>query len=97
MVKYGFGLLPALAVLRLSVAAKDIWRQLVLLGWWRELTVVASALGLAIFNARGMRDLCEEEIYFWTFLNLIFFVAALIMARSPEHAGTVAVQSGVAA
>jgi len=26
-----------------------------------------------------MRDLCEEEIYFWTFLNLIFVAAALIM------------------
>jgi hypothetical protein len=41
---------------------------------------VASALGLAIFNAGGMRDLCEEEIFFWTFLNLVFFAAALIMA-----------------
>jgi hypothetical protein len=47
--------------------------------------IVASALGLAIFNARGMRDLCQEEIYFWTFLNLIFFVAAFIMTRSTGH------------
>ena len=78
--KYAFALLPALAVLRLSAAGDQVWRQLLLFGWWRELTVVASALGLAIFNAGGMRDLCEEEIYFWTFLNLIFFVAALIMA-----------------
>jgi hypothetical protein len=82
--------LPALAVLRLSAAGNAVWRQILLLGWWRELTIVASALGLAIFNARGMRDLCEEEIYFWTFLNLVFFAAALIMGRraSPSHAAS---------
>jgi hypothetical protein len=28
-----------------------------------------------------MRDLCEEEIYFWTFLNLVFLAAALVLAR----------------
>jgi len=85
MLKYAFALLPALAVLRMSSVGDSVWRQILLLGWWRELTIVASALGLAIFNARGMRDLCEEEIYFWTFLNLIFFVAAFIMARSIRH------------
>jgi hypothetical protein len=78
--KYAFALLPALVVLRLSAPGGEVWRQLLLLGWWRELTVVASALGLALFHAGGMRDLCEEEIYFWTFLNLIFFGAALILA-----------------
>jgi hypothetical protein len=90
MLKYAFALLPALAVLRLSVIEKKIWRQVLLLGWWRELTIVASALGLAIFNARGMRDLCEEEIYFWTFLNLVFLAAALLLATRrarPEAAG----------
>lgn len=79
MVKYAFALLPALAVLRASSAGPRIWLDLVLLGWWRELTIVAGALGLAVFNARGMRDLCSEEIYFWTFLNLVFFTACLIM------------------
>lgn len=78
--KYAFALMPALAVLRLSAVPDQVWRQVLLLGWWRELTVVASALGLAIFNARGMRDLCEEEIYFWTFLNLVFLGAALVLA-----------------
>jgi hypothetical protein len=87
MLKYTFGLLPALAVLRMSAVGDAVWRQILLLGWWRELTIVASALGLAIFNARGMRDLCEEEIYFWTFLNLTFFATALVMARSARHRG----------
>jgi hypothetical protein len=93
MAKYTFALLPAFAVLRLSSAGNRIWRQILLLGWWRELTIVASALGLAIFNARGMRDLCEEEIYFWTFLNLIFFVAALTMTRRNDRQGAAAVAS----
>jgi hypothetical protein len=85
MAKYGFALLPAFAVLQLSSAGDRVWRQILLLGWWRELTIVASALGLAIFNARGMRDLCEEEIYFWTFLNVIFFVAALTLTRRRDR------------
>jgi hypothetical protein len=29
-----------------------------------------------------MRDLCEEEIYFWTFLNLVLFGACLIFPRT---------------
>jgi len=90
MLKYAFALLPALAVVRLSAARSQIWRQLLLLGWWRELTVAASALGLAIFNARGMRALCQEEIYFWTFLNLIFFAGALIMATPASRPDAVA-------
>jgi hypothetical protein len=82
--KYAFALTPALAVIRLSGAGQSIWRQLLLLGWWRQLSVVASALGLAIFNARGMHDLCGEEIYFWTFLNLVLFTACLIFSRGPD-------------
>jgi Type I phosphodiesterase / nucleotide pyrophosphatase len=85
--KYAFALAPALAVLRLSAISDRVWRQILLLGWWRELTIVAGALGLAIFNARGMRDLCEEEIYFWTFLNLVLFAACLVFSRaSPSSA-----------
>jgi hypothetical protein len=82
--KYAFALAPALAAIALSGAGQTVWRQLLLLGWGRELTVVASALGLAIFNARGMHDLCGEEIYFWTFLNLVLFAAALVMTRRSE-------------
>jgi hypothetical protein len=79
--KYAFALAPALAVIRVSGAGQTIWRQLLLLGWSRELSIVASALGLAIFNARGMHDLCAEEIYFWTFLNCVLFAASLAMMR----------------
>ena len=82
--KYAFALAPALAAIALSGAGQTVWRQLLLLGWGRELIVVASALGLAIFNARGMHDLCGEEIYFWTFLNLVLFAAALVMTRRSE-------------
>jgi hypothetical protein len=56
--------------------------------------IVAGALGLAIFNARGMRDLCEEEIYFWTFLNVIFFVAALTMTWRNDRRDAAAVAPG---
>ena len=84
VLKYAFALAPALFVLRLSAVGDSVWRQILLLGWWRELTIVASALGVAIFNARGMRDLCEEEIYFWTFLNLVFLAAGLILSRPPK-------------
>ena len=87
MLKYGFALLPALAVIRAAGAGREIWTEILLLGWWRELIIVASALGLAVFNARGMRELCSEEIYFWTFLNLIFFAACLIV-RSPARSRT---------
>jgi hypothetical protein len=84
--KYAFALVPALAMIRVSGAGQTIWRQLLLLGWSRQLSVVASALGLAIFNARGMHDLCGEEIYFWTFLNLVLFTACLIFCRAGRPA-----------
>jgi hypothetical protein len=87
MAKYSFALLPALAVLRLSAAGDRIWRHLLLLGWGRELMIVTSALGLAIFNARGMSDPCAEEIIFWTFLNLLFLAAALVLASPLEDPG----------
>ena len=77
--KYAFALLPALILIQ-RAAGNSIWPQLLLLGWARELTIVAGALGLAIFNARGMGDLCAEEIYFWTFLNLVLFAAYLIFS-----------------
>ena len=94
MLKYAFALLPPLALLRLSSAGDLVWREILLLGWCREMTIVASAIGLAIFNARGMRDLCEEEIYFWTFLNVTLFVACLIFSRSWRSA-TLPAQPGM--
>jgi hypothetical protein len=86
MAKYSFALLPALAVLRLSAVGDRIWRHLLLLSWGRELMIVTSALGLAIFNARGMADPCAEEIIFWTFLNVLFLAAALVLAPPSKDA-----------
>jgi hypothetical protein len=73
MLKYAFALVPAFAVLRASSAGERVWSDLLLLGWWRQLTIVAGALGLAVFEGGGMRDLCSEEIYFWTFLNIVLW------------------------
>jgi hypothetical protein len=84
MLKYAFALVPAFAVLRASAVTERVWSQLLLLGWWRELAIVALSLGLAVFKARGMRDLCAEEIYFWTFLNLVLFAACLIFSQRPN-------------
>jgi hypothetical protein len=68
--KYLFVLLPALAVLYFAALGTPLAFQLLQLGWWRELMIVISSLGLAIFDRRGMNELCREEICFWTFLNL---------------------------
>ena len=87
MSKYAFVLLPALALLRLSPVGDRVWRELVLLTWWRQLMIAVSALGLAIFNTRGMRDPCEEELIFWTFLNLLFLATALLMTRPMKSLG----------
>lgn len=81
MSKYAFALLPALVLLRLSAVGDRIWREILLLTWWRQLMIAVSAVGLAIFNTRGMRDPCDEELIFWTFLNLLFLVVALLMTR----------------
>ncbi|MFL6589120.1 MAG: alkaline phosphatase family protein [Chthoniobacterales bacterium] len=84
IVKYSFALLPIVGILRCAIQDRRVWGQMLLLGWWRELTIVAGALGLAVFNARGMRELCSEEIYFWTFLNLFFLALSLVFSRPPR-------------
>lgn len=81
MSKYAFALLPALVLLRFSTVGDRVWREILLLTWWRQLMIAVSAVGLAIFNTRGMRDPCDEELIFWTFLNLLFLVTALLMTR----------------
>lgn len=42
--------------------------------------IVLRALGLAIFDARGVDELCSEKIYFWTFLNLTLWLFCLASA-----------------
>jgi hypothetical protein len=85
MSKYAFALLPALVLLRLSAFGDRVWREILLLTWWRQLVIAVSAVGLAIFNTRGMRDPCDEELIFWTFLNLLFLATALVMTRPLKH------------
>ena len=86
MVKYAFALGPAFVVICRAGEPRRLLPQLLVLGWWRELGIVAGALGLALFNTRGMRELCSEEIYFWTFLNLVLFLLYLAFwrLRRPE-------------
>lgn len=92
-VKYAFALVPAFAVIRTSAAGEGAWPQTLMLGWWRQLTIVAASLGLAVFNARGMRDLCVEEIYFWTFLNVVLFAAAILLARPARRSAPVEIEN----
>lgn len=79
LLKYLFVLLPAFGVL-LFALGRDTALQLLQLGCWRELMIVLSAVGLAIFDARGMDELCSEEIYFWTFLNFALWLLCLASA-----------------
>ena len=85
MSKYAFALLPALVLLRLSSVGDRVWREILLLTWWRQLVIAVSAIGLAIFNTPGMRDPCDEELIFWTFLNLLFLATALLMTRPLKY------------
>ncbi|MDQ3120494.1 MAG: alkaline phosphatase family protein [Verrucomicrobiota bacterium] len=79
LVKYLFVLLPPLAVL-LRAVGKDAALLVLQLGCWRELIIVLSALGLSIFDPRGVDELCSEEIYFWTFLNFALWLLCLASA-----------------
>jgi hypothetical protein len=81
LVKYLWVLLPIFAVLVLTLtnaAAMQLFR----IGCWRELMIVLSALGLALFDRRGMDELCSEEIYFWSFLNFAFWLLCLVVVRT---------------
>lgn len=92
-VKYLFILLPAFAVLFRGSNGPQLAFQLLQFGWWRELMIVVSSLGLAIFDRRGLDELCSEEIYFWTFLNiaLCLFCLAVLWSRRRRPARVSAV------
>ena len=99
--KYLVVLLPIFGVLLLSVQ-QETARQMLQLGWWRELMIIISALGLAIFDNRGMTELCSEEIYFWTFLNFALWLfwlggAWLQRRRASEPAADDVAVRGLAA
>ena len=78
--KYLFVLLPPLVVTRRSEMSGPLSAALLWLNWSRLLIIVLAALGLAIFDTRGMHELCAEEIYFWTFLSLVAWWNCLSMA-----------------
>lgn len=88
VVKYLFGLIPPLSVLFFAARGTDLGLRLLQFGWWRELMIGLSALGLSIYDRRGVSELCGEEIYFWTFLSLVlwFLCLAVVWAdRRAEH------------
>jgi hypothetical protein len=94
LVKYSFALLPALYTLRLFSSDEEIPLQILQLNCWRGLMIVLGALGLALFDPRGLHGLCSEEIYFWTFLALVTWMFCLTMVRREKvvtavSAGTV--------
>lgn len=101
--KYFAILLPVLAVIFVTNAGSELSSRLLQFGWWRELMLILSTLGLSLFEKSGLDELCSEEIYFWTFLNVVVALLALAMAlahrrilrapaeaTAPEMAGRVA-------
>jgi hypothetical protein len=57
------------------------------------------ALGLSLFNTGGLSELCGEEIYFWTFLNLVIWLLVIVStgAGGSWHLNDTANESGNAA
>jgi hypothetical protein len=78
VVKYLFILLPVLFVVLVATGGAKLALLLAQFGWWRELMLAACALGLSFFHAGGLSELCGEEIYFWTFLNLVIWLLAIV-------------------
>jgi hypothetical protein len=99
MLKYGFILLPVLLVLGVAPGGTELARYLAQFGWWRELMLAICTLGLALFDKGGLNELCGEEIYFWTFLNLVIWGLALVItgrARKIDNANEAEIFSAVA-
>jgi hypothetical protein len=99
MLKYGFILLPVLLVLGMAPGGTKLARYLAQFGWWRELMLAICTLGLALFDKGGLNELCGEEIYFWTFLNLVIWALALVitgMSRKIDRANEAEIFSAAA-
>jgi hypothetical protein len=73
MIKYAFALLPLLAVLRAHLPRTEMSLDLLQLGWWRQLMIIAIVWTLCFYNRTGLYESCAEEIYFWIFLNLVIW------------------------
>jgi hypothetical protein len=78
VVKYLFILLPVFFVVLVATGGARLALLLAQFGWWRELMLAVCALGLSLFNTGGLSELCGEEIYFWTFLNLVIWLLVIV-------------------
>ena len=87
VVKYVFILLPVLFIVFVATGEPRLALLLAQFGWWRELMLTLCALGLSLFHTGGLSELCSEEIYFWTFLNLVIWLLAIVGtgAGGPWH------------
>ena len=77
LVKYLFILLPVLCIVLVATSGASLTLFLAQFGWWRELMLAVCALGLSLFHTGGLSELCGEEIYFWTFLNLVIWLLVI--------------------
>ena len=78
LLKYLFILLPVLFVVFVAAGGAALTLFLAQFGWWRELMVAVCALGLSLFDNGGLSELWGEEIYFWTFLNLVIWLLVIV-------------------
>jgi hypothetical protein len=78
VIKYSFILLPVLFVVFVATDGARLALLLAQFGWWRELLVGLCTLGLSFFHGGGLSELCGEEIYFWTFLNLVIWLLVIV-------------------
>jgi hypothetical protein len=86
MLKYLFVLLPALWVLRARMWPREMSVLLMQLGWGRQLLVIFMVFTFPFFDRLGLNELGAEEIYFWTFFNIVLwcFCLTLMPGRQTE-------------
>ena len=90
MLKYLFVLLPALWVLRARLWRLEMSVWLMQLGWGRQLMVIFMVFTFPFFDRLGLNELGAEEIYFWTFFNIVLwcFCLTLMPRRKAEAASS---------
>jgi len=96
VVKYFFILLPVVFVVLVASGGGRLALLLAQFGWWRELMVAVCTLGLSFFHTGGLSELCGEEIYFWTFLNLVIWLLVIVStgAGGSWHRNDTAIEPG---
>jgi hypothetical protein len=95
MLKYLFVLLPALWVLRRRLGRPEMSVRLMQLGWGRQLMVIFMVFTFPFFDRLGLNELGAEEIYFWTFFNIVLWCFCLtLMPRREAEGPSDAIPSG---